>query len=86
MAVYYGVAFVCEPYSLFTAHLPQRPLHRLQAHQAGQALRPDFLFHLPDTAGNLEQQIADVKTISFGNKKLYMPGMLGDTSVKLRAW
>lgn len=85
LGVYCGVAFVCEPYSLFTAHLPQRPLHRLQAHQARQALRPDFLFHLPDTAGNLEQQIADVKTISFGNKKLYKPGMQGDTAVKLRA-
>ena len=85
LGVYCGVAFVCEPYSIFTAHLPQRPLHRLQAHQARQALRPDFLFHLPDTAGNLEQQIADVKTISFGNKKLYKPGMQGDTAVKLRA-
>ena len=47
LAVYCGVTFVCEPYSLFSAHLPQRPLRRLQAHQARQALRPDFLFHLP---------------------------------------
>ena len=77
LGVYCGVAFVCEPYSLFTSHLPQRPLHRLQAHQVRQAFRPDFLFHLPNTA--------DVKTIYFGNKKLYKPGMQGDTAVKLRA-
>ena len=37
LAVYCGVTFVCEPYSLFSAHLPQRPLRRLQAHQARQA-------------------------------------------------
>ena len=31
LAVYCGVTFVCKPYSLFSAHLLQRPLHQLQA-------------------------------------------------------
>ena len=77
LAVYCGQGFVCEPYSLFSAHLRQQPLHRLQAHQACQALRPDFLFHLPGTGGEMEQVIADVKTISLGNRKFYKPGMEG---------
>ena len=32
LAVYCGVTFVCEPYAVFSAHLRQRPLHRLQEH------------------------------------------------------
>ena len=39
LAVYCGVIIVCEPYAVFSAHLPQRPLHHLQGHQARQALR-----------------------------------------------
>ena len=75
LAVYRGQGFVCEPYSLFSAHLRQQPLHRLQAHQARQALRPDFLFHLQSAGGEMEQVIADVKTISLGNRKFYKPGI-----------
>ena len=74
LGVYCGVAFVCEPYSLFTFHLPQRPLHRLQAHQARQALRPDFLFHLPNSAGNLEQEIADVQLYLLATKSYISQG------------
>ena len=85
LAVYCGVSFVCEPYALFSAHLQQRPLHRLQAHQARQALRPDFLFHLPDMTGEMEQVIADVKTVSLGNKTFYKPGYGGNKAVQLRA-
>ena len=81
LAVYCGLGFVCEPYSLFSAPLQQRPLNRVQAHQARQALRPDFLFHLKSPAGDVEQVIADVKTISLGNK----PGHGGDKAVTLRA-
>ena len=85
LAVYCGVTFVCEPYAVFSAHLPQRPLHRLQGHEARQALRPDFLLHLRSATGDMEQLIADVKTVSFGNKTFYMPGMQGNTAVQLRA-
>ena len=79
------LANVCEPYSLFSAHLPQQPLHRLQGHQARQALRPDFLFRLPSATGGVEQTIADVKTVSLGNKALYKPGFGGDKAVAIRA-
>ena len=85
LAVYRGLGFVCEPYSLFSAHLHQRPLNRVQAHQARQALRPDFLFQLKSVTGDLEQVIADVKTISLGNKTLYKPGFGGDKAVAMRA-
>ena len=85
LAVFCGISFVCEPYALFSAHLPQQPLHRLQAHQARQALRPDFLFHLKTLTGDVEQVIADVKTISLGNKTLYKPGFGGNKAVQLRA-
>ena len=85
LAVYCGLGFVCEPYSLFSAHLQQRPLNRIQAHQARQALRPDFLFHLKSVEGDVEQVIADVKTVSLGNKSLYKPGYGGDKAVALRA-
>ena len=33
----------------------------------------------------MEQLIADVKTVSFGNKTFYKPGMQGNTAVQLRA-
>ena len=33
----------------------------------------------------MEQSIADVKTLSFGNKSFYKPGMRGDKAVQLRA-
>ena len=33
----------------------------------------------------MEQTIADVKTISLGNKKFYKPGIVGDMAVDLRA-
>ena len=33
----------------------------------------------------MEQSIADVKTLSFGNKSFYKPGMNGDKAVQLRA-
>ena len=85
LAVYSNLAFVCEPYSIFSTNLPQRPLHRLQAHQARQGLRPDFLLHLPSATGNLQQVIADVKTVSLGNQDLYKPGISGDKGVELRA-
>ena len=85
LAVYSNLSFECEPYALFAATLPQRPLHRLQAHQARQGLRPDFLFHLQNAEGNLEQVIADVKTVSLGNKDLYKPGYGGEKAVNLRA-
>ena len=84
LAVYCGVTFVCEPYAVFSAHLPQRPLHRLQGHEARQALRPDFLLYFRSATGNMEQLIADVKTVSFGNKTFYMPGMQGNIAVQLR--
>ena len=54
-------------------------------HHRLRGLRPDFLFHLPSNTGQLEQQIADVKTVSFGNKTFYKPGMQGDTAVQMRA-
>ena len=82
LATYANLSFECEPYSLFAATLPQRPLHRLQAHQARQGIRPDFLFHLPNADGNLQQIIADVKTVSLGNKSHYKPGY---KAVELRA-
>ena len=82
MALYCGVNFVCEPYALFSANLPQQALHRLQAHQARQALRPDFLFQIPNLAGDQEQVIADVKTISLGNRSLYKPGAGGNKAVQ----
>ena len=85
LAVYSGLSFECEPYSLFATTLPQRPLHRLQGHQARQGLRPDFLFLLPNAEGNLQQVIADVKTVSLGSKDLYKPGLSGAQAVKLRA-
>ena len=85
LALYCGVSFVCEPYSLFSAHLPQRPLNRLQAHQARQALRPDFLFRFTSLHGGVEQVIADVKTVSLGNKALYKPGYGGDKAVVIRS-
>ena len=85
LAVYCGLGFVCEPYSLFSAHLQQRPLNRVQAHQARQALRPDFLFQLKSATGDVEQVIADVKTISLGNKSFYKPGYGSDKAVALRA-
>ena len=85
LAVYCGVIIVCEPYAVFSAHLPQRPLHHLQGHQARQALRPDFLLHLRSATGDMEQLIADVKTVSFGNKTFYKPGMQGNKAVQLRA-
>ena len=85
LAVYCGLSFVSEPYSLFSAHLQQRPLNRMQVHQALQALRPDFLFQLPSTTGDAEQVIADVKTISLGNKSVYRPGCGGDKAMTLRA-
>ena len=72
-------------YSLFSAHLQQRPLNRIQAHQARQAMRPDFLFHLKSVEGDVEQVIADVKTVSLGNKSLYKPGYGEDKAVALRA-
>ena len=68
-----------------SANLPQQALHRLQAHQARQALRPDFLFQLPNLAGDQEQVIADVKTISLGNRSFYKPGAGGNKAVQLRA-
>ena len=68
MAIYCGIEAVCEPYSPFSSHLPQRPLHRLEGHQTRQALRPDFLFsQYPSQAGIVERRIADIKTVSFGN-------------------
>ena len=85
LAVYCGLGFVCEPYSLFSAHLQQRPLNRVQAHQARQALRPDFLFQLKSPTGDVEQVIADVKPISLGNKSYYKPGFGGNKAVTLRA-
>ena len=85
LAVYCGLGFVCEPYSLFSAHLQQRPLNRVQAHQARQALRPDFLLQLKSATGDVQQVIADVKTISLGNKSFYKPGYGGDKAVTLRA-
>ena len=85
LAVFCGLDFVCEPYALFSAHLQQRPLNRVQAHQARQALRPDFLFKLKSAEGDVEQVIADVKTISLGNKTYYKPGYDGDKAVTLRA-
>ena len=33
----------------------------------------------------MEQLIADVKTVSFGNKTFYKPGMQGNTAVQVRA-
>ena len=60
-------------------------LNRIQVHQALQALRPDFLFQLPSTTGDAEQVIADVKTISLGNKSVYKPGCGGDKAMTLRA-
>ena len=73
------------PSSIFTAHLPQRPLNQVQAHQTRQGLRPDFAFHLPSTSGQPARTIADIKTISLGNKQLYRPGCEGETAVKRRA-
>ena len=35
--------------------------------------------------GDVEQVIADVKTVSLGNKSLYKPGYGGDKAVALRA-
>ena len=85
LAAYANMSFECEPYSLFAANLPQRPLNRLQGHQARQGLRPDFLFHLSNADGNLQQVIADVKTVSLGNQSHYKPGLRGDKAVELRA-
>ena len=48
-----------------------------------QGLRPDFIFRVPSlTTGQHEKLIADVKTISLGNKALYKPGCRG---VEIRA-
>ena len=85
LATYCGLEFTCEPSSIFTAHLPQRPLNQVQAYQTRQGLRPDFAFHLPSTSGQPAHTIADIKTISLGNKQLYRPGGEGETAVKRRA-
>ena len=83
LATYCGLEYVCEPQSTFTAHIPQRPLNRVEAHQVRQGLRPDFIFRVPSlVSGQHEKLIADVKTISLGNKSLYRPGTRG---VDLRA-
>ena len=83
LATYCGLEYVCEPQSTFTAHIPQRPLNRVQAHQVRQGLRPDFIFRVPSlVSGQHEKLIADVKPISLGNKSLYKPGTRG---VDLRA-
>ena len=83
LSTYCGLEYVCEPQAVFTAHIPQRPLNRVQAHQVRQGLRPDFIFRVPSlVSGQHERLIADVKTISLGNKSLYKPGARG---VDLRA-
>ena len=63
--------YICEPQLVFTAHIPQRPLNRVQAHQVCQGLRPNFIFRVPAPSGLHERLIAVVKTISLGNKSLY---------------
>ena len=77
LATYCGLEYVCEPQSQFTAHIPQRPLNRVQAHQVRQGLRPDFIFRVPSLTGQHEKIIADVKTVSLGNKVSYKPGSRG---------
>ena len=57
----------------------------MQDHQARQALRPHFLLHLRSPTGDVEQVIADVKTISLGNKSYYKPVYGGNKAVILRA-
>ena len=85
LATYCGLELICEPSTIFTAHLPQRPLNQVQAHQTRQGLRPDFSFYLPTTSGQPARSIADIKTISLGNNQLYKPGGEGETAVKRRA-
>ena len=62
---------ICEPQSIFTAHIPQRPLNRVQAHQVRQGLRPDIVFKVAAPFGLNKRLIANIKTISLGNKSLY---------------
>ena len=66
--------YIYELQSVFTAHIPQKPLNRVQAYQVWQGLRLDFIFRVPAPSGLHERLIADVKTISLGNKSLYKPG------------
>ena len=51
LATYCGIDFICEPQSIFTAHIPQRPLNWVKAHQVRQGLRPDFVFKVPAPSG-----------------------------------
>ena len=61
LATYCGMDFICEPQSIFIAHILQRPLNRVQAHQVRQGLRPDFVFRVPAPSGYHERLIADIK-------------------------
>ena len=47
LATYCGLEYLCEPQAVFTAHIPQRPLNRTQAHQVRQGLCLDFIFRVP---------------------------------------
>ena len=72
-----GLQTECEPYGLFSQHVPQQPLNRLEGRQARQVLRPDFLFNLPSTSGVRESRVADIKTVSCGAPSWYKAGQRG---------
>ena len=66
--------YICQQQSVLMAHIPRRPLNRVQAHKVRQGLRPDFNFRVPTPSGLYERLIVDVKTIFLGNESLYKPG------------
>ena len=39
--------YIYEPQYVFTAHITQKPLNRVQAYQVPQGLRQDFIFRVP---------------------------------------
>ena len=38
LVTYCGLEYLCKPQAVFTAHIPQRPLNRIQSHQVRQGL------------------------------------------------
>ena len=70
LTTFCGPDYICKPQSVFTAHIPQRPLNWVQAHQVCQGRRHNFIFRVLAPSRLHERLIIGVKTISLGNKSL----------------
>ena len=67
-----GLPVVVEVFNLFSGHIPQQGLARVDQGRQRQAMVPDFKIVIP-FAGQTKPMLHELKVISFG-KTRYKPG------------